>query len=96
MRPDKRTGRPKVPGLQTLTGMRRAVERSPPIAVAALSSLGHSVMRTDETFLQLQRAQAQLRLSIEKSKQLAAESDRLLERHRQAAARPTPPNPAWF
>ena len=60
-----------------------------------LPRLGHCLMRTDETFLQVQRAQAELRLSIEKSKELAAQSDRLLARHRGAGGRANPPNPAW-
>ena len=45
----------------------------------------------DEKLLQIEQNQAALRKSIEKTKELAADSDRLIRRHRHE---PKPPNPA--
>ena len=48
----------------------------------------------DATLIQIEQTQAALRDSIEKTKELAADSDRLLRRHRQEIAKPKPLNPA--
>jgi len=48
----------------------------------------------DDTLIQIEETQAALRESIEKTKELAADSDRLLRRHRRETAKPKPPNPA--
>ena len=45
----------------------------------------------EEKLLEIERSQAALRKSIEKTKELAADSDRLLKQHRHE---PKPPNPA--
>ena len=45
----------------------------------------------DEKLLEIEQNQAALRKSIEKTKELAADSDRLIRRHRHE---PKPPNPA--
>ena len=46
----------------------------------------------NETLAKIEEAQAALRASIEKSKVLAEESERLVRKHRKEIARP--PNPA--
>lgn len=48
----------------------------------------------DETFIQVEETQAALRASIEQAKDLTAESERLLRRHRPNPDEPEPPNPA--
>ncbi len=45
----------------------------------------------DEKLLEIEQNQAALRKSIEKTKELAADSDRLIRQHRED---PKPPNPA--
>ena len=47
----------------------------------------------DDTLIQIEETQAALRDSIEKTKELAAESDRLIRRHRDEITEPKPPNP---
>lgn len=46
----------------------------------------------DETLIRIEETQAALRDSIERAKELAEESDRLLRRHRKEVVKP--PNPA--
>ena len=48
----------------------------------------------EETLIQIEEAQAALRLSIEKTKALAEDSEQLLRKHRDEIAEPKPPNPA--
>ena len=48
----------------------------------------------DDTLIQIEETQAALRDSIEKTKELAADSDRLIRRHRQEITKPKPPNTA--
>jgi len=44
----------------------------------------------EEKLLEIEQSQAALRRSIEKTKELAADSDRLLEQHRHEPKRPSP------
>ena len=48
--------------------------------------------KVDETLIRIEETQAALRDSIERAKELAEESDRLLRRHRKEVVKP--PNPA--
>ena len=48
----------------------------------------------NDVLIQVEETQAALRDSIEETKKLAAESDRLIRRHRDETAAPRPPNPA--
>jgi hypothetical protein len=45
----------------------------------------------DETFIQIEETQAALRDSIERARELAEESERLVRKHRKETAKP--PNP---
>lgn len=46
----------------------------------------------DETLIQIEQTQAALRDSIDKAKELADQSERLIQKHREEIAKP--PNPA--
>jgi hypothetical protein len=48
----------------------------------------------DETFIRIEETQAALRDSIEKAKELASKSERLIRQHRDETIPATPPNPA--
>lgn len=48
----------------------------------------------NETLLKIEQTQAALRDSIEKAKQLADDSARLISKHRDEIAKEEPPNPA--
>jgi hypothetical protein len=48
----------------------------------------------DETFIQIEETQAALRDSIEKAKELATSSERLIRKHRDEPVAAPPPNPA--
>lgn len=49
---------------------------------------------SQDTLSEIEQAQAALRESIEKTKELSADSERLLRQHRIEVAKAKPPNPA--
>ena len=57
-----------------------------------LSGRAVSIKPSEETLITIEETQAALRDSIEKARELAEESERLVREHREAMAKP--PNPA--
>ena len=62
------------------------------IEVKALSGHAVSTKQSEETLITIEQTQAALRDSIEKARELAEESERLVRKHREEMAKP--PNPA--
>jgi hypothetical protein len=52
------------------------------------------VSKKDETLIRIEQTQTALRESIEKAKDLASESERLIRQHRDEMSNTKPPNPA--
>jgi len=58
------------------------------IEVKALSGRAVSIKPSEETLITIEETQAALRDSIEKARELAEESERLVRKHREATAKP--------
>jgi hypothetical protein len=80
----------------THRGKRRTAERLTKIKVEARDEgvCGVPKKVPDETLIRIEETQAALRESIEKAKQLADDSARLISKHRDEIRMDEPPNPA--